>query len=320
MGSARFAPVSTARGRYGRGRDEQGVGCARTPSNGSLHARGVERPVGRSARRRPITGLQERTLNSTNDVDNVPHRSPHFKPLGEVVETVGTAGRATIANMIIDSGATTAVSPSDEQTRRWRPSKAASRISHRWPPAAAPTTTRASASSCPNSCHSSPGRTHRARRCPSPSSPIPHICVGSSVNSSCDDLAIIETGVYQDLIAAGGRILEPVCGPSVGIGQAPLQGAASLRTFTRNFPGRSGSRGPSVSVQLVRRRRRGDCLDRTHHRPSDRRPTTAPDPARPGHRNRPDTKCVEHREALDQQSPYSGHQDHAIRVRASRRW
>ncbi|PZU01528.1 MAG: hypothetical protein DI630_11965 [Gordonia sp. (in: high G+C Gram-positive bacteria)] len=40
---------------------------------------------------------------------------------------------------------------------------------------------------------------------------------------------------------AGARMLEPICGPCVGIGQAPLQGAPSLRTLNRNFPGRSGA-------------------------------------------------------------------------------
>lgn len=52
---------------------------------------------------------------------------------------------------------------------------------------------------------------------------------------------IVRSGVYEDLMEAGARMLEPVCGPCVGIGQAPLKGAASLRTFNRNFPGRSGT-------------------------------------------------------------------------------
>lgn len=49
------------------------------------------------------------------------------------------------------------------------------------------------------------------------------------------------SGVYQDLLAAGVRILEPICGPCIGIGQAPVRGKPSLRTFNRNFPGRSGT-------------------------------------------------------------------------------
>lgn len=52
---------------------------------------------------------------------------------------------------------------------------------------------------------------------------------------------IVASGVYQDMMQAGARMLEPICGPCVGIGQAPLKGAPSLRTFNRNFPGRSGT-------------------------------------------------------------------------------
>ena len=41
-------------------------------------------------------------------------------------------------------------------------------------------------------------------------------------------------------------MLEPACGPCVGMGQAPPSGAASLRTFNRNFPGRSGTADDQV--------------------------------------------------------------------------
>ena len=61
-------------------------------------------------------------------------------------------------------------------------------------------------------------------------------------------MAIIESGVYRQLVEGGVRMLEPVCGPCVGMGQAPPSGANSLRTFNRNFPGRSGT--PSDCVYL----------------------------------------------------------------------
>jgi aconitate hydratase len=99
--------------------------------------------------------------------------------------------------------------------------------------------------------------------------------VGSSVNSSYEDLAvvaavargrtlpddldltvtpgsrqilamIVSSGVYGDLIAAGARILEPACGPCIGVSAAPAAGAVSVRTFNRNFPGRSGTAGDRV--------------------------------------------------------------------------
>jgi aconitate hydratase len=96
------------------------------------------------------------------------------------------------------------------------------------------------------------------------------VCIGSSVNSGFQDLAvaaavlrdetvssglvmtvtpgsrqildsIAQTGVYSDLVRAGARMLEPVCGPCVGMGQAPPSDSVSVRTFNRNFPGRSGT-------------------------------------------------------------------------------
>jgi aconitate hydratase len=101
------------------------------------------------------------------------------------------------------------------------------------------------------------------------------VCVGSSVNSSYEDLAAVgavlrenivhpsvemtvtpgsrqildtvsRSGVYRDLVASGARMLEPVCGPCIGVGQAPSRGEPSVRTFNRNFPGRSGTVGDEV--------------------------------------------------------------------------
>src|SRR5437588_696791 len=108
--------------------------------------------------------------------------------------------------------------------------------------------------------------------------PLAQVCIGSSVNSGYNDLAlpgavladrggqivhpsiaatatpgsrqilaaIAESGVYRQLSDGGVRMLEPVCGPCVGMGQAPPSGANSLRTMNRNFPGRSGTPEDSV--------------------------------------------------------------------------
>jgi aconitate hydratase len=108
--------------------------------------------------------------------------------------------------------------------------------------------------------------------------PVAQVCIGSSVNSGYNDLAlagavladrggqivhpdvsatatpgsrqillaIAESGVYRQLSEGGVRMLEPVCGPCVGMGQAPPSNANSLRTFNRNFPGRSGTPEDSV--------------------------------------------------------------------------
>ena len=57
---------------------------------------------------------------------------------------------------------------------------------------------------------------------------------------------IAENGVLATLIAAGARILESACGPCIGMGQAPNSGGISLRTFNRNFLGRSGTKDGQI--------------------------------------------------------------------------
>jgi aconitate hydratase len=100
--------------------------------------------------------------------------------------------------------------------------------------------------------------------------PVAQVCIGSCVNSSYQDLAkvgrilkgkrvhpdvsltitpgskqvytmIADDGTLADLIWAGARILESACGPCLGMGQAPATGVATLRSFNRNFKGRSGT-------------------------------------------------------------------------------
>jgi aconitate hydratase len=60
---------------------------------------------------------------------------------------------------------------------------------------------------------------------------------------------LAENGALADMVAAGARILESACGPCIGMGQAPASNAVSLRTFNRNFEGRSGT--VSAKVYLV---------------------------------------------------------------------
>lgn len=60
---------------------------------------------------------------------------------------------------------------------------------------------------------------------------------------------ISKNGALADMVAAGARILESACGPCIGMGQAPSTNAISLRTFNRNFEGRSGTK--SAQIYLV---------------------------------------------------------------------
>jgi aconitate hydratase len=57
---------------------------------------------------------------------------------------------------------------------------------------------------------------------------------------------LARNGALADLIAAGARVLEATCGPCIGMGQAPPSGAVSVRTFNRNFPGRTGTADAGV--------------------------------------------------------------------------
>ncbi len=60
---------------------------------------------------------------------------------------------------------------------------------------------------------------------------------------------LARNGALADMVAAGARVLESACGPCIGMGQAPASNAVSLRTFNRNFEGRSGT--ASAKVYLV---------------------------------------------------------------------
>ena len=57
---------------------------------------------------------------------------------------------------------------------------------------------------------------------------------------------LAENGALADMIDAGARILESTCGPCIGMGQSPNSAGVSLRTFNRNFPGRSGTADAKV--------------------------------------------------------------------------
>jgi aconitate hydratase len=205
-------------------------------------------------------------------------RGKVFEFFGSAVESLSVSARATICNMIVETGATTALFPSDGETLRWL--KSQGREADFQPMTADPGAAydeleRVELESLKPlvALPQSPGNVHVVADVPP--TPVVQVCVGSSVNSSYEDLAtvaailagssvhpgvqltvtpgsrqilqmIIASGVYETLMNAGARMLEPICGPCVGIGQAPIAGAPSLRTFNRNFPGRSGTAEDAV--------------------------------------------------------------------------
>ena len=200
---------------------------------------------------------------------------------GPGVATLTVPERATITNMGADLGATTSIFPSDDVTRGflkaqnreedWVELKADDdavydevyeiNLSELKPLAA-----------CPHSPDNIKSIDEIGAK------KVDQVCIGSCTNSSYLDLMrvaailkgktvhpdvslsiapgskqvfnmLAQNGALADLIAAGARILESACGPCIGMGQSPNTNGVSLRTFNRNFEGRSGT--ASGQVYLV---------------------------------------------------------------------
>jgi len=200
---------------------------------------------------------------------------------GEGVTTLSVPERATICNMGAELGATSSVFPSDEVTRHFL--KIQKREQDYKPLYAdedceydenytIDLATLEPMASCPNS--------------PDAAKPVSElkdikvdqVLIGSCTNSSYYDFVkvasilkgkkvnknvslgiapgsqqvlqmITRNGILDILLEAGARILESACGPCIGMGQSPATDAVSLRTFNRNFYGRSGTN--SAQVYLV---------------------------------------------------------------------
>jgi aconitate hydratase len=187
--------------------------------------------------------------------------------------------RGTIANMIAELGATGAVFPADEHTRAWLEEQGRGEDFAALPTGGAGDFDEEEEIDLADlgplvAKPSSPGNVVPVEEVAG--TELAQVCIGSSVNSSYEDLAVVgavlrgarvserlvsatatpgsrqildqitRSGSYVDLLGAGMRMLEPACGPCVGMGQAPPSGAASLRTFNRNFPGRSGTADDQV--------------------------------------------------------------------------
>ena len=197
---------------------------------------------------------------------------------GEGVKYLSVPERATITNMGAELGATTSVFPSDEVTKAflkaqgrgsdWRPLEADpdavyDRIIEIDLDELEPMT------ACPHS----PDNVCRVSEVSGMK--VDQVCIGSCTNSSLYDMLkvaailkgrtvspdvslsispgskqvltmLADCGALSDMIAAGARILEYACGPCIGMGFSPNSGGVSLRTFNRNFEGRSGTADASV--------------------------------------------------------------------------
>ena len=197
---------------------------------------------------------------------------------GEGVKTLSVPERATITNMGAELGASTSIFPSDEITRDFM--RAQGREAD-WV-AVGPDDDAVydevldidlSALRPLAACPHSPDAVKPVEELGGMK--VDQCCIGSCTNSSLMDMLkvaailkgktvhpdvslsiapgskqvynmLAENGALADLIAAGARILECACGPCIGMGQSPNSGGVSLRTFNRNFEGRSGTADAQV--------------------------------------------------------------------------
>ena len=197
---------------------------------------------------------------------------------GKGVETLSVPERATITNMGAELGATTSVFPSDEVTRQFLKAQGREKdfvpvfadndavydevykidLSSVKPSAAMP---------------HSPDNVKTVEEIGKIK--IDQVCIGSCTNSSLQDMMkvasilkgktvaenvslsvspgskqvfnmLASNGALADIISAGARVLECACGPCIGMGQSPNSAGVSLRTFNRNFLGRSGTADAGV--------------------------------------------------------------------------
>ncbi len=197
---------------------------------------------------------------------------------GDGVACLSVPQRATITNMGAELGVTTSVFPSDERTREFLAAEGRAQdfvaltadddaeydqvieidLNTLVPMAA---------------CPSSPDNIKTVAELGDIA--VSQVIVGSCTNSSFRDLSMVakvlkgrkihpsvtfaiapgsrqvlemlaRNGMLADIIGAGARILETGCGPCIGQGQSPANGTVSVRTFNRNFAGRSGTKGDQV--------------------------------------------------------------------------
>ncbi len=197
---------------------------------------------------------------------------------GEGAKQLSVPQRATITNMGAELGVTTSIFASDEQTRKFL---AAQKREKDYQPLAADADAEYERIIEINlaelepmaACPSSPDNVKTVAEIAGVQ--IGQVVVGSCTNSSFDDLMMVakilrggrinnmvefavapgsrevlnmlaENGALADMISAGARILESACGPCIGQGFSPAGGVVSLRTFNRNFAGRSGTTDDQV--------------------------------------------------------------------------
>ena len=197
---------------------------------------------------------------------------------GPGVDTLSVPERATITNMGTELGATTSIFPSDETTRAFL--KAQGREEDYVPLASDPDAEYdkiipidLSSLKPMIACPHSPDNIVNVDSLKG--TKVDQVCIGSCTNSSLYDMLkvaamlkgktvdpsvslsvspgskqvlrmLADCGALSDILASGARVLECACGPCIGMGFSPNSAGVSLRTFNRNFLGRSGTKDAKV--------------------------------------------------------------------------
>ena len=197
---------------------------------------------------------------------------------GEGIASLSVPQRATITNMGTELGATTSIFPSDEVTREFL--RAEGREEDYIPLASDPDAVydrvieiNLDELSALVACPHMPDNVRVAKELSAIK--VDQVCIGSCTNSSLADLLkvaamlrgkkiddsvslsvspgskqvlsmLADCGALSDILASGARVLECACGPCIGMGFSPNSAGVSLRTFNRNFEGRSGTKDAGV--------------------------------------------------------------------------
>ncbi len=197
---------------------------------------------------------------------------------GEGIKTLSVPERATITNMGTELGATTSIFPSDEITKAFLEAQGRGDA---YSPLASDEDAvydriidiNLSELKPLLACPHSPDNIKSAEELSGIK--VDQVCIGSCTNSSLRDMLrvasmlkgkkihdsvslsvspgskqvlsmLADCGALSDILAAGARVLECACGPCIGMGFSPNSGGVSLRTFNRNFEGRSGTKDGQV--------------------------------------------------------------------------
>ena len=272
LGSDSHTPTCGALGMLAIGAGGQDVACAMAGMPFSLTAPSVVE-VRLSGRLGPWASAKDvilqllRRLGVKGGVEKV------FEYTGPGVHALSVPQRATITNMGTELGATSSVFPADEETERWLAAQGRAedfRALAADADAEYDETIQLDLSgvepmiALPHSPDNVlPVREVAGRR-------VDQVCVGSCTNSSYGDLALVgallegrrvhrdvsmtvspgsrrvlemitRDGALAAILKAGARVLEVACGPCIGMGQCPPSGGVTLRTFNRNFEGRTGT-------------------------------------------------------------------------------